>query len=96
MRFSTKCGASASAHSRYMHNDRTFVRNHRSRGLASSRERWSAGGVIATGAPNLRHHPDVLLAWGKVGVTIFTHKINGLTESDFILAARIETLPRRR
>ena len=47
-------------------------------------------------AEKLGHHPDVLLAWGKVGVTIFTHKINGLTESDFILAARIEKLPRRR
>ena len=38
------------------------------------------------------HHPDLELAWGRVGVTIFTHKIDGLTESDFILAAKIETL----
>jgi 4a-hydroxytetrahydrobiopterin dehydratase len=36
------------------------------------------------------HHPDILLAWGKVEVTIWTHKINGLTESDFILAAKID------
>lgn len=36
------------------------------------------------------HHPDLLLAWGKVEVTIFTHKIDGLTESDFILAAKID------
>ena len=36
------------------------------------------------------HHPDISLAWGKVGVTIWTHKINGLTESDFILAAKID------
>ena len=35
------------------------------------------------------HHPDITLAWGKVGVKIWTHKINGLTESDFILAAKI-------
>jgi 4a-hydroxytetrahydrobiopterin dehydratase len=35
------------------------------------------------------HHPDILLAWGKAEVTIFTHKINGLTESDFVLAAKI-------
>ena len=40
------------------------------------------------------HHPDIMLAWGKVEVTIWTHKINGLTESDFILAAKIERLPR--
>lgn len=38
------------------------------------------------------HHPDIFLAWGKVGITIWTHKIDGLTESDFILAAKIEEL----
>lgn len=38
------------------------------------------------------HHPDLTLSWGKVGVQIFTHKIKGLTESDFILAAKIDRL----
>ena len=38
------------------------------------------------------HHPDIFLAWGKVEITIWTHKINGLTESDFILAAKIDQL----
>ncbi len=38
------------------------------------------------------HHPDIYLSWGKVRVTIWTHKIDGLTESDFVLAAKIETL----
>jgi 4a-hydroxytetrahydrobiopterin dehydratase len=36
------------------------------------------------------HHPDLLLSWGKVEVKIWTHKIDGLTESDFILAAKIQ------
>ena len=36
------------------------------------------------------HHPDILLAWGKAEVTTWTHKIDGLTESDFILAAKID------
>ena len=36
------------------------------------------------------HHPDILLAWGKVKVSIWTHKIDGLTESDFILAAKAD------
>src|SRR5215472_9865085 len=36
------------------------------------------------------HHPDILLTWGKVEVKTYTHKIDGLTESDFILAARID------
>ena len=38
------------------------------------------------------HHPDIFLTWGKVEVKIWTHKINGLTESDFILAAKIDEL----
>lgn len=38
------------------------------------------------------HHPDIHLAWGKVGVDIWTHKINGLTRSDFILAAKIDAI----
>jgi len=38
------------------------------------------------------HHPDICLAWGKVEITTWTHKINGLTENDFILAAKIDQL----
>jgi 4a-hydroxytetrahydrobiopterin dehydratase len=38
------------------------------------------------------HHPDILLAWGKAEVTTWTHSINGLSESDFILAAKIDRL----
>jgi 4a-hydroxytetrahydrobiopterin dehydratase len=39
------------------------------------------------------HHPDIHLAWGKVRVEIWTHKISGLTESDFIFAAKVDGLP---
>jgi 4a-hydroxytetrahydrobiopterin dehydratase len=38
------------------------------------------------------HHPDIFLSWGKVAVKIWTHKVSGLTESDFILAAKIDRL----
>ena len=38
------------------------------------------------------HHPDILLAWGRVALTIWTHKIDGLSESDFILAAKADLL----
>ncbi len=37
-----------------------------------------------------RHHPDLHLAWGRVRVEIWTHKIDGLTESDFVLAAKVD------
>jgi 4a-hydroxytetrahydrobiopterin dehydratase len=38
------------------------------------------------------HHPDITLSWGKAAVTTWTHKIDGLTESDFILAAKIDRI----
>ena len=38
------------------------------------------------------HHPDILLAWGRVEITLFTHSLNGLTEADFILAAKLDIL----
>ena len=38
------------------------------------------------------HHPDIEFGWGRAAVTIFTHKIDGLTESDFILAAKVNRL----
>ena len=38
------------------------------------------------------HHPDIYLAWGKVKLTLWTHKIDGLTESDFIFAAKVDLL----
>lgn len=40
------------------------------------------------------HHPDIYLSWGKVKTTLWTHKIDGLTESDFVMAAKIEQLPK--
>jgi 4a-hydroxytetrahydrobiopterin dehydratase len=38
------------------------------------------------------HHPDIYLTWGKVKLTVWTHKIDGLTESDFVFAAKVEEL----
>ena len=38
------------------------------------------------------HHPDIYFTWGQARIQIWTHKIQGLTESDFILAAKIDEL----
>jgi 4a-hydroxytetrahydrobiopterin dehydratase len=38
------------------------------------------------------HHPDIFLAWGKVKITLFTHRVGGLTEADFVFAAKIDQL----
>jgi 4a-hydroxytetrahydrobiopterin dehydratase len=45
-------------------------------------------------AEHAGHHPDIRLSWGKVGITLWTHKIGGLSEADFVLAAKIDALPR--
>lgn len=38
------------------------------------------------------HHPDIRLAWGEVTIEVWTHKIDGLTESDFVFAAKCDAL----
>jgi len=43
-------------------------------------------------AEEQQHHPDLFLAWGKLRVAIWTHKIDGLTESDFVFAAKCDAL----
>jgi 4a-hydroxytetrahydrobiopterin dehydratase len=45
-------------------------------------------------AENEGHHPDIFLTWGKAEITTWTHTIDGLTESDFILAAKIDKIER--
>lgn len=45
---------------------------------------------VGTIAQEQAHHPDIYLAWGKVRIEIWTHKIGGLTESDFIFAAKCD------
>jgi 4a-hydroxytetrahydrobiopterin dehydratase len=49
-------------------------------------------GAVTLGAiaQDQGHHPDLRISWGKLGVDIWTHKIDGLTESDFILAAKFD------
>lgn len=38
------------------------------------------------------HHPDIAFGWGKVSLTFYTHKIGGLAEADFVMAAKVEGL----
>jgi 4a-hydroxytetrahydrobiopterin dehydratase len=52
------------------------------------------GGAVAIGelAQAQQHHPDLHVSWGRLGVEIWTHKIGGLTESDFVFAAKSDAL----
>lgn len=47
---------------------------------------------IGTMAEEQQHHPDLQVAWGRLVVDVWTHKIGGLTESDFIFAAKCDAL----
>jgi 4a-hydroxytetrahydrobiopterin dehydratase len=46
--------------------------------------------AVAKIADDENHHPDLYVAWGKCSVEIWTHKISGLTESDFYFAAKVD------
>jgi 4a-hydroxytetrahydrobiopterin dehydratase len=43
-------------------------------------------------AESIGHHPDILLAWGRVKLTVWTHKINGLFSADFVFAAKADAV----
>ena len=62
-------------------------RTYRTRDFA---EAMRAAVRIGDIAEEQQHHPDLLVAWGRLGVEIWTHKIGGLTESDFIFAAKCD------
>ena len=68
--------------------------HHLSREIRFSNFREALGYTNRVGemAEEQNHHPDLYLAWGKVRVEIWTHKIDGLHESDFVFAARCDAL----
>ena len=56
------------------------------------REALAFTNAVGAVAEEEGHHPDIFLSYGKVKIELWTHKVNGLTESDFILAAKIDRL----
>ena len=59
--------------------------------FANFREALAFTNKVGELAERNNHHPDFYLAWGKVKLTLWTHKIDGLTESDFVFAAKVES-----
>lgn len=57
--------------------------------FANFKEALDFTNKVALIAENQDHHPDILLQWGKVTITLYTHSIKGLSLNDFILAAKI-------
>ena len=58
--------------------------------VANFLEAMQFANVIAEIAESQSHHPDLGIGWGRCAVEIWTHKIGGLSESDFYLAAKVE------
>jgi len=56
------------------------------------REALAFTNLVGQLAEQVDHHPDIYLTWGKVGITVWTHKIGGLCETDFIFAAKTDAL----
>jgi 4a-hydroxytetrahydrobiopterin dehydratase len=63
---------------------------HRKRATEEFVDALKLANKIGAVAEKAGHHPDLLVAYGRLEITIFTHKIDGLTKSDFILAAKID------
>jgi 4a-hydroxytetrahydrobiopterin dehydratase len=71
------------------------VKNHhlfRRYEFADFAEAWEFVNFIGEIAEDEGHHPDIKFSWGYAEITIFTHAIDGLSESDFILAAKIDEI----
>jgi 4a-hydroxytetrahydrobiopterin dehydratase len=60
--------------------------------FANFAEAMHAAVRIGEMAEEQQHHPDLHVSWGRLVVEVWTHKIGGLTESDFIFAARCDAL----
>jgi 4a-hydroxytetrahydrobiopterin dehydratase len=56
------------------------------------KEAFAFATKVAALAEEEGHHPDLLISWGRVEIELSTHAINGLSENDFILAAKIDKL----
>ena len=63
-------------------------------GFGDFADALQAAARIGEMAEEQQHHPDLYVAWAKLGVAIWTHKIGGLTESDFIFSAKCDAIVR--
>lgn len=72
-----------------LNENKTLQRKYKFKNFAQALEFTNKLGQLAE---QQGHHPDIFLGWGKVSVTLMTHKAGGVTEDDFIMAAKIDKL----
>lgn len=56
------------------------------------KEALALANTIGALAEEERHHPDLLVRWGELKIEIWTHKVDGLTEADFVFAAKVDRI----
>jgi len=56
------------------------------------REAMHFANKVAALAEKVDHHPDLSVGWGRAQVSVWTHKIGGLSEADFVFAAKVDAL----
>jgi len=86
-------GAALDSFARQLGDGWKVVREHhleKEYGLDDFRQALEFARKIGEISEQQNHHPDICLSYGKVRVTLFTHKVDGLTESDFVLAAKFD------
>ena len=74
-------------------NDWTVVEDHhleKTYRFANFAEALAFTNRVGELAESVGHHPDIELSWGRVKLTVYTHKIGGLHESDFVFAAKAD------
>ena len=88
-------GEKLSPYSLFIHEDWSIVEEHhmlREFKFGDFREALNFTNRVGEIANQEGHHPDILLSYGKAVVTIWTHAIDGISENDFILAAKIDAI----
>lgn len=78
-----------------LHDDWQVIENHHLKRVfkfKNFKEALDYTNKVGALAEEEQHHPDIELSWGKVVITLFTHKIGGISESDIVFAAKIDKL----
>lgn len=70
-------------------NDHHLLKSYKTNNFAEALELANKVGAVAE---EEGHHPDLLVRWGELRIEMWTHKVDGLTEADFVLAAKIDRL----
>lgn len=70
-------------------NDHHLLKSYKTSNFAEALELANKVGALAE---EEGHHPDLLVRWGELKIEMWTHKVDGLTEADFVLAAKIDLI----